>query len=75
MTTNTTITGTSKTRCSSARGLPSGNIEPAISEENHIDLAAFGSLCGAHVVLDLQRAVGRNVGMAPGGRVVTMSIW
>src|SRR6516225_8092434 len=39
----------------------------AISEENHIDLAAFGSLCAAHVVLDLQRAVGRNLRMAPGG--------
>src|SRR6516225_9112611 len=45
----------------------------AISEENHIDLAAFGSLCAAHVVLDLQRAVGRNVRMAPGGRVIAMA--
>src|SRR5580693_3923764 len=45
----------------------------AISEENHIDLAAFGSLCAAPVVLDLQRAVGRNVRMAPGGWVIAMA--
>jgi uncharacterized membrane protein YfcA len=36
-------------------------------------LAAFAGLRAAHVVLDPQRAVGRNVRMAPGGRVVTMA--
>jgi uncharacterized membrane protein YfcA len=34
---------------------------------------ALAAFAGLHVVLDPQRAVGRNVRMAPGGRVVTMA--
>lgn len=45
----------------------------AIGEENHIELAALGNLCAVHVVLDVQRRVGRDGGMAPGGLVVTMA--
>src|SRR6516165_11308175 len=71
------IVGSSSIMSRPVRASEPGGLSPwrisSISEENHIDLASFGSLCAAHVVLDLQRAVGRNVRMAPGGRVVTMA--
>jgi hypothetical protein len=58
-------------RASEPGGLSPWRI-PAPSAKK-IELAAFGGLRAAHVVLDLQRAVGRNVRMAPGGRVVAMA--
>ena len=45
----------------------------AVGEEDHVELAALGGLGAAHIMLDVQRAVGRHVGMAPGGRVIAMA--
>jgi hypothetical protein len=45
----------------------------AIGEKDHIELAAFCRLCAAHVGLDMQRTIGRDVRMAPGGGVVAMA--
>src|SRR6516225_5265285 len=59
-------------RASEPGGLSPWRI-PAPSAKKSYRSAAFGSLCAAHVVLDLQRAAGRNVRMAPGGRVIAMA--
>jgi hypothetical protein len=44
-----------------------------VGEEDHVELAALGDLGAAYIMLDMQRAVGRHVGMAPGGRMITMT--
>ncbi len=44
-----------------------------VGEEDHVELAALGRLGAPHIMLDVQRAVGRHVGVAPGGRVITMA--
>src|SRR6185436_14983664 len=41
--------------------------------EDHVELAALGGLGAAHIMLDMQRAVGRHIGMAPGGRVIAVA--
>ena len=44
-----------------------------VGKEHHVELAALGDLRAAHIVLDAQRAVGRHIRMAPGGRVITVA--
>ena len=46
-----------------------------IGEEDHIELATLGDLGAAHVMLDMQRAVGWHIRMTPGGRVVTVAAY
>src|SRR5215472_8143839 len=59
-------------RASEPGGLSPWRI-PARSAKKIISILLRSALCAPHVMLDLQRAVGRNVRMAPGGRVVTMT--
>jgi hypothetical protein len=44
-----------------------------VGKEDHVELAALGDLGTLHIMLDVQRAVGRHIGMAPGGRVIAMA--
>jgi len=46
-----------------------------VGKEDHIELAPLRDLGAAHIMLDVQRAVGRHIGMAPGGRVITMAAY
>src|SRR5262249_33466089 len=45
----------------------------AVGEEDHVELAALGGLGAADIVLDMQGAIRRHVGMAPGGRVIAVA--
>src|ERR1700730_3038847 len=47
----------------------------AVGKEDHVELAALGDLGALHIMLDVQRAVGRHIGMAPGGRVIPMAAY
>jgi hypothetical protein len=47
----------------------------AVGKEDHVEPAALGDLGALHIMLDVQRAIGRHVGMAPGGRVITMAAY
>ena len=45
----------------------------AVGEEDQIELAALGDLRIAHIMLDMQRAIGWYIRMAPGRRVVAIA--
>ena len=45
----------------------------AVGKEDHVELAPLGDLGAAHIMLDLQCAVGWHIRVAPGGRMITMA--